>query len=1161
MAGEDIRIRLVVDTTQANRSIRDTEKNIEGLAKGLKGADNTDFPSLRYALYDVANATGAVTQGIQDFLGAVTRASMEYETAFTDIERTTVGSGANLAELRTQFEGLASTIPIAFQDLTQIGSLGAQLGIAANDLTSFTETVAKFSATTNVTTERAAQAFGALGELLNVSASEYENLGSSISKVGVNSVATETQILSVAEAIGGVAGNAGLTAEYTIGLAGALASLKIPAEQSRGALTRMFQEIQRSAAGTGVDMQIFADVLGVTKEEAIGLANNNMQQFFDTFIAGLSRIDPSQLTSALDAMNLSDIRVYNVSARLARNTDLIASTMEDSTSAFAEGTFLTETYGFRVEDLAAKLQILQNNLATLAATVGDAVAPVLKPLIDLTAAAVKGITDILDTDAGKWAAGTVLALAGIVGLFASIVTASATVAASIMALNFAFVKLGWAGATTGLKGFIATTVSATISTRALGASVIGTTGAVAGLSRGMAFASLAMRALPVVGLIALLAELAVAATQAGQNVDAAFDKYVGTTAGLGEALAADMQARDAARAAGNNELANSYILVRQESLASSSAQDELAEKFYNTATILGSNLKPNVDGATDALRYNTLAIGENTLAWFRNQLQQNEAFQNLVGSDAFVDEWQSLGVDIDKAIEAAAANGQQGVKDYFMSLAIEAARSGSLAAEVVRRQKADIEAGLSTPLKTLRRQVAFDAVSTRQMQEIQQLFGATGNRLRIMGGEAQRAAEGIKGTGESASGAAPAIKNYGSSAGGAAQKVRTLVDYSNDLSQIFERARDIRFSGTETLDKITSSFQKIAKESAEAAESINELNADISGLTADRALQEYFLSVAEAYGDTLKAQEIRANLAKIDGDLVKKNKELEKAQNKTNKTLVGNSEAAIENRGEILDLVKGYQDHIKALAASGMKQDELREKTTRLKADFIAQATQLGYNADELGLYAVAFDDVTAAINNVPRDVTVDFNGDPALTAIQEFAAKSRAAIAGAGGSVNVNTSGLEGAGEDAGYKFKKGFQRGANGALLYYDGSGRFQGSPGSIKFMASGGLVTGPGTSTSDSVPAQLSAGEYVVRSAAVDRYGVGFFDRLNQMRTPNYFSGPSPRASGVSVVALSPEDRALLRNVGGSGEVVLYADNQAIARSANAGNKAIVAAGGRP
>lgn len=45
-----------------------------------------------------------------------------------------------------------------------------------------------------------------------------------------------------------------------------------------------------------------------------------------------------------------------------------------------------------------------------------------------------------------------------------------------------------------------------------------------------------------------------------------------------------------------------------------------------------------------------------------------------------------------------------------------------------------------------------------------------------------------------------------------------------------------------------------------------------------------------------------------------------------------------------------------------------------------------------------------------------------------------------------------------------------------------------------AAGGHVRGPGTSTSDSIPAQLSDGEYVVRAAAVQRVGVGFLDALN-------------------------------------------------------------------
>ena len=48
-----------------------------------------------------------------------------------------------------------------------------------------------------------------------------------------------------------------------------------------------------------------------------------------------------------------------------------------------------------------------------------------------------------------------------------------------------------------------------------------------------------------------------------------------------------------------------------------------------------------------------------------------------------------------------------------------------------------------------------------------------------------------------------------------------------------------------------------------------------------------------------------------------------------------------------------------------------------------------------------------------------------------------------------------------------------------------------------ATGGLITGPGTGTSDDIPARLSNGEYVIRAAAVKQYGVDFLDALNWQR----------------------------------------------------------------
>jgi TP901 family phage tail tape measure protein len=52
-------------------------------------------------------------------------------------------------------------------------------------------------------------------------------------------------------------------------------------------------------------------------------------------------------------------------------------------------------------------------------------------------------------------------------------------------------------------------------------------------------------------------------------------------------------------------------------------------------------------------------------------------------------------------------------------------------------------------------------------------------------------------------------------------------------------------------------------------------------------------------------------------------------------------------------------------------------------------------------------------------------------------------------------------------------------------------------VVLKASGGYVTGPGTGTSDSIPAMLSNGEFVVKAAAVAKYGPRFLDSVNAMK----------------------------------------------------------------
>jgi hypothetical protein len=81
----------------------------------------------------------------------------------------------------------------------------------------------------------------------------------------------------------------------------------------------------------------------------------------------------------------------------------------------------------------------------------------------------------------------------------------------------------------------------------------------------------------------------------------------------------------------------------------------------------------------------------------------------------------------------------------------------------------------------------------------------------------------------------------------------------------------------------------------------------------------------------------------------------------------------------------------------------------------------------------------------------------------------------------------------------------------LFGGGGGTGGGSFGAFvssffKGFAAGGYVTGPGTSTSDSIPARLSAGEFVVKAAAVKRIGVGFLQAVNGLSAGPRVQGPA-------------------------------------------------------
>ena len=84
------------------------------------------------------------------------------------------------------------------------------------------------------------------------------------------------------------------------------------------------------------------------------------------------------------------------------------------------------------------------------------------------------------------------------------------------------------------------------------------------------------------------------------------------------------------------------------------------------------------------------------------------------------------------------------------------------------------------------------------------------------------------------------------------------------------------------------------------------------------------------------------------------------------------------------------------------------------------------------------------------------------------------------------------------------------------------------SLLGFASGGYVRGPGSSTSDSIPARLSDGEYVINARAVSRVGVSFLDALNGLSIGPQVRGPALAFASGGLVTTPAEPLASGQNI---------------------------------
>lgn len=418
---------------------READRNTEAMRQAKRAVDEyqNSLSNARYVLYDVAGTLSILGIGMVAPLAATIGVAVQFEAAFAQVARTSGATGDALESLKEDFDALYGSIPVTYEELSKIATLAGQLGVPAADIALFTETVAKTATVTDLSVEAAATAFGRLNALIPNVRGQYDRLGSSIAKVGVNSVATETEIVNISTQISSMGSFAGLTAQDIIGLSGALASIGAQPELSRGTVTRVFTLMSRAVADGGKELESFASLSGVSSEQfkkAWGTP-----QFTEVFLGFMRGIkdEGGNAVAALNELGITSVRDVPLLLRLANAADstgkagaLLAQTIGDANSGWEENIELQRQYEIIAGTVAARFEVLVNNLNLFLQAIG---APMLNALGDFIAGlteVVKWGTEMARTDIGGAFLRVIAVLGALVGVLAIVAGGMALMGAS-----------------------------------------------------------------------------------------------------------------------------------------------------------------------------------------------------------------------------------------------------------------------------------------------------------------------------------------------------------------------------------------------------------------------------------------------------------------------------------------------------------------------------------------------------------------------------------------------------------------------------------------------------------------------------------------------------------------------------------------------------------
>lgn len=375
---------------EAGKAVEDTEKKIVRSSTFL-GNLASDVDNNARA-WDVAGksilASGLVMAA---GIGFSIKAAIDWEAAWTGVLKTVDGTPKQLAELESGLRSLATQLPASASEIAGVAEAAGALGVAREDVLSFTKTMIDLGETTNLTADEAATAIAQIQNVMKTAPEDIDNFGSALVSLGNNGASTEKQILDMAQRIAGAGAIIGLTEADVLGISNALASVGIEAEAGGSSVSRILIDISKAVSTNSTDLAKWAEVSDLSVEKFSEKWKTSPAEGFKAFTEGLARVraEGGDVFTMLEELGQSDVRTTQALLGMATSGDMLAKSLRGGAAAWEANTALAAEAEKRYGTTAAQIEIAKNKVNESLISIGEGMLPAVNTVVG-------GFSEILD---------------------------------------------------------------------------------------------------------------------------------------------------------------------------------------------------------------------------------------------------------------------------------------------------------------------------------------------------------------------------------------------------------------------------------------------------------------------------------------------------------------------------------------------------------------------------------------------------------------------------------------------------------------------------------------------------------------------------------------------------------------------------------------------